>query len=103
TGAAIALALNYAPNPYALQEIYYWMLGSVANRGMNELLFALPFMALGWVLILPRGRFLDALSLGEDTARSLGFHAARERWILILGVAACTGAAVSVSGGIGFI
>src|SRR5690606_3275973 len=33
----IALALNFAPNPYALQEIFYWMLGSVANRSNHEL------------------------------------------------------------------
>src|SRR5690606_24156868 len=102
-GAAISLALNYAPNAFALQEIYYWLLGSVANRGMNEFWFALPFMAFGWTLIVSRRRFLDALSLGEDSARSLGFDTAREGWILVLGVAACTGAAVAVSGSIGFI
>lgn len=103
TGSLTALALNFAPNPYALQEIYYWMLGSVANRSMNEVWLALPFMLAGWSLLLYSRNFLDALSLGEDTAQSLGFALKRYSWLVILGVACCTGAAVAVSGSIGFI
>ena len=103
TGSLTALALNFAPNPYALQEIYYWMLGSVANRSMNEVWLALPFMLAGWALLLYSRNFLDALSLGEDTAQSLGFALKRYSWLVILGVACCTGAAVAVSGSIGFI
>lgn len=102
-GAFIALALNFAPNPYALQEIFYWMLGSVANRSMNDVWLALPFMCAGWILLLRNRRFLDALSLGEDTAHSLGFATRQHVWQLILGVACCTGAAVAVSGNIGFV
>ncbi len=102
-GSFIALALNFAPNPYALQEIFYWMLGSVANRSMNEVWLALPFMLAGWVLLLRNRRFLDALSLGEDTAHSLGFAPRHHVWQLILGVACCTGASVAVSGNIGFV
>ena len=102
-GSLIALALNFAPNPYALQEIFYWMLGSVANRSMNEVWLALPFMLVGWVLLLRNRRFLDALSLGEDTAHSLGFATKQHTWQIILGVACCTGASVAVSGNIGFV
>ena len=102
-GSCIALALNFAPNPYALQEIFYWMLGSVANRSLRELGLALPFMLIGWYLLLANRRFLDALSLGEDTAHSLGFTPARHLPQVILGVACCIGAAVAVSGTIGFI
>lgn len=103
TGSMTSLALNFAPNPYALQEIYYWMLGSISNRSLNELWFALPFMVIGWGLILSSRRFLDAMSLGEDTARSLGFNLNKQKWLLITGVACCTGAAVAVSGNIAFI
>lgn len=98
-----ALALNFAPNPYALQEIYYWMLGSVANRSMSDVWLALPFMALGSVLLLSARHFLDALSLGEDTASSLGFSVSTQTRLLIPGVACCVGAAVAVSGSIGFV
>jgi len=102
-GALIALVLNFAPSPYAMQEILFWLLGSVANRSTNELLIALPFMAVGWLMILSSGRFLNALTLGEETAHSMGFEVNRYRWILVLGVAASVGAAVSVAGNIGFI
>lgn len=103
TGALTALSLNYAPNPYALQEIYFWMLGSVANRSLNEVWFALPFILMGATLILLARRYLDALSLGEATARSLGFHSRSWQWLLIGGVALCTGASVAVSGNIAFV
>lgn len=102
-GALIALALNFAESPYALQEIVFWLLGSVANRSHNELLIALPFMLLGWGMILYCGRFLNALTLGEETARSMGFDVTRLRLVLVLGVTASVGAAVSVSGNIGFV
>lgn len=102
-GALIALALNFAESPYAMQEILFWLLGSVANRSFREVQIALPFMLLGWGMIFYCGRFLNALTLGEDTAKSLGFDVARLRLVLVLGVAASVGAAVSVAGNIGFI
>jgi iron complex transport system permease protein len=102
-GSLISLALNFAPNPYALQEIFYWMLGAVANRSMREVWLALPFMLGGWCLLLYSRRYLDALSLGEDTATSLGFAPKHYNLLIIVGVASCTGAAVAVSGSIGFI
>ena len=102
-GALIALALNYAASPYAMQEIVFWLLGSVANRSFTEVYIALPFMMLGWAMMLYCGRFLNALTLGEETARSLGFDVIRLRLVLILGVAASVGAAVAVAGNIGFI
>src|SRR5690606_17540675 len=99
----IALALNFAPSPYAMQEIVFWLLGSVSNRSLNHVLISLPFMVIGSVMILYCGRFLNALSLGEDTAQSMGFPVQRLRWVLVMGVAASVGAAVSVSGNIGFV
>lgn len=97
------LALTFAPNPYALQEVYFWMLGSVANRTLGECLLAFPFIVLGTALLLSSGRCLDALSLGEDTAASMGFPLTYYRWRLIFGVACNVGAAVAVSGSIGFV
>ena len=102
-GALIAVALNFAPSLFAMQEIVFWMMGSLANRNMNHVTVALPFILLGWLLLLSRSRYLDALSLGEDSARSLGFHTQRERGILLLGLALCVGACVAVSGSIGFV
>lgn len=102
-GALIAVALNFAPSLFAMQEIVFWMMGSLANRNINHLTVAMPFIVVGWILLLSRSRYLDALSLGEDTARSLGFSTQRERAILLLGLALCVGACVAVSGSIGFV
>ncbi len=101
--ALIAVALNFAPSLYAMQEIVFWMLGSLANRHFDHVSIALPLAMISWVMMLSRSRFLDALSLGEDSARSLGFNNQRERWILLLGISIGVGACVAVSGAIGFI
>lgn len=99
----MSLALNFAPNPYAMSEMVFWLLGSLANRSLGDFYLALPFMLAGWAFILLGGRFLTALSLGEETAQSLGFNMGRQRALIVIGVALCVGAAVSVSGNIGFV
>lgn len=101
--ALIALSLNLAPNAYALQEIYFWLLGSVTNRTLEDLAFAIIPIAAGTLLILSTRPWLDALSLGEDTAVSLGFNRRAQAWTLIVGVSLCTGASVAVAGNIGFV
>ncbi len=99
----ISLALNFSENPYALSEIVFWLMGSVADRSMAEVAVALPFMALGWLCLAPTGRFLTALNFGEESAQSMGFHVARQRALVIAGVALTVGASVAVSGNIGFV
>lgn len=102
-GALTALALNLSPSPYATLEIVFWLMGSLADRSLQHVLLALPFIAVGAALVLSTGRGLDALTLGEETAESLGFHLPRLRLIAIAGTAAMVGAAVAVSGTIGFV
>lgn len=102
-GALISVALNFAPSYFALQEIVFWLMGSLANRNMHHVYIAAPFIGLGWVLLLSRFRFLNALSLGEETATSLGFNPVRERNFILIGLALCVGSAVAVSGSIGFV
>ncbi len=101
--ALIALLLNLAPSPYAVQEIVLWMMGSLANHSMMEFGIALPGVVLGSLLLLGSGRALDALSLGEESAATLGFDLLRLRWRLLLAVALTVGSVVSISGTIGFI
>lgn len=102
-GAGISLALNLAPNPFAAVEIMSWLLGSIENRSTTHLWVALPCVAIGCLLLLPDGHALDALSLGEDGARSLGVDLARTRLRILVGVAVGVGGAVAVSGAIGFV
>jgi iron complex transport system permease protein len=103
TGAVTALILNLAPSPYAVQEIVHWLLGSLADRSFDQVWIAGPFILAGGALMLADGRALDALALGDDTAESLGFNLTAVRWRVVLGVALSIGAAVSVTGVIGFV
>jgi iron complex transport system permease protein len=102
-GAGISLALNLAPNPFAAMEITTWLLGSLEDRSFKDVWIALPCVAIGITLLLGQGRALDALSLGEDGARSLGTDLKRVRFVLLAGIAIGVGGAVAVSGSIGFI
>ncbi len=102
-GAATALALNLAPNPFAVTEIVFWMMGSLADRSISHLQLAAPLMIIGWVLLLNSGRALDALTLGEDTAASLGVRLGRLRLMLVLGTALAVGSGVAVTGAVGFV
>lgn len=101
--AGISLALSLAPSPWAVGEIVDWLMGSLQDRSVDEVRLAGPFILAGAALLLTTGRALDALTLGEAGARSLGISLTRTRWTLALGVGLATGAAVAVSGVIGFV
>lgn len=101
--AGISLALSLAPSPWAVGEIVDWLMGSLQDRSVDEVRLAAPFILAGAALLLTTGRALDALTLGEAGARSLGISLRRTRWTLALGVGLATGAAVAVSGVIGFV
>ncbi|WP_118136803.1 iron ABC transporter permease [Oceanicella sp. SM1341] len=102
-GALTALALNLSPNPYAALEIVFWLMGSLQDRSFEHVLLAAPLMAAGWLLLATTAPALDALSLGEDTAGSLGFSLVGLRLRVVLGTALSVGSAVAVSGAIGFV
>ncbi len=101
--AGTALVLNLAPNPYAAYEISHWMMGSLADRGWDQLALAAPFVLVGIAILSATGGALDALSLGEQQAASLGVDLRRLRRQVLLGTALAVGAATAVTGAIGFI
>jgi iron complex transport system permease protein len=103
TAAGIALALNFAPNPYAAYEIMSWLLGSLADKSWTQVWLVLPFAVVGSGLLALTGRALDALSLGEAQAQSLGVNLTRLAALVVGGVALSVGAITSVTGAIGFI
>jgi len=101
--AGISLALNLAPNPWAVNEIVNWLMGSLADRSVEEVRIAAPGVILGSLMLLTQGRALDALTLGEQGARSLGVSLVRTRLLLALGVSLAVGSSVAVTGVIGFV
>jgi iron complex transport system permease protein len=101
--ALLSLVLALSPNPFALSEIVFWLIGSLEDRSWAHVLLAAFPVLLGVLLILPMRRALGAMVLGEDAALSLGFSLIRLRWIIALGTALMIGGTVAVAGAIGFI
>ncbi len=101
--ALTSLALNMAQNPFAAMEIMFWMMGSLADRSFDHVWLSAPFMLAGWAILLTTSRALDALTLGEEAAATLGFNLQSVQNRLIIGTALAVGAAASVAGAIGFI
>jgi iron complex transport system permease protein len=102
-GAMTSLALNLSPNPFAALEIMFWMLGSLTDRSMTHVWLSAPFMLIGWIMLGSLGRALDALTLGSETAASMGIELRRVQFLAVFGTAASVGAATAVAGAIGFV
>lgn len=102
-GAMTSLALNLSPNPFAALEIMFWMLGSLTDRSMTHVWLAAPLMLAGWAMLGVLGRPLDALTLGGDTAASMGVDMRRVQFLAVSGTAAAVGGATAVAGAIGFV
>ena len=79
------------------------MMGSLSDRSLTQLWLGAPLMLAGMGLLMRVGRALDALTLGEDAALSLGIDARRTRRNIIVGVALSVGAATAITGVIGFV
>lgn len=101
--ALMALALNFAPNPFSLSDMVTWMLGSVTNRSLEDIGLTLPFMAAGLGALFVTRRGLSALTLGEEAASGVGLDLARLRSVVVMGTGLATGAAVALAGAIGFV
>jgi iron complex transport system permease protein len=100
---ALLSLVEFFANPYALQSLIFWLMGSLANAVWGDLAVTLPIIVLGIaILILLRWR-LNVLSLGEEEARALGVNVKWEK-VLVIAVATLTTAAVtSVTGVINWI
>ena len=102
-GSMTALAISLAPTPFATSQIVTWLMGALTDRSWDDVTLALPLLALGCVLLAFTGRTLDALTLGESAARSMGVDPLRLQLLIVIGVARCVGASVATAGIIGFI
>jgi iron complex transport system permease protein len=101
--AALSLLLNLAPSPFAVRELVLWTLGDLSDRSLQDVWVMLPCTLAGWLLLAGTGRSLDALTLGERTARSMGINTRLISWRIFIAVSLCVGAAVATTGMIGFI
>jgi iron complex transport system permease protein len=102
-GAGTSLAISLSPNPFAVTEIVFWLLGSFEDRSSVHVWLATPFILVASILVLAAAPGLRALALGEETARSLGVNVKLLRLLIVGGAAIGTGASVAVAGSIGFV
>ena len=103
TGSLTALALSLAPTPFAASEIMTWLMGALTDRSWNEVVVSVPLIVLGMAVLARTARSLDALTLGEQAARSMGVDPRRLQLAVIVGVALTVGASVAAAGVIGFV
>ena len=101
--SGVALILSLSNNPWASDEIINWLLGSLQDRSWDDLLYALPGVLLGSILIMLTSPSLNALTLGEQGARALGVNLRSTQCLLALGVGLISGSCVAATGEIGFV
>jgi len=101
--AAMALILNLAPSPWAVRDLYLWTQGSLSSASLKDIAIMIAPLVLGWILLLRKAGDLDALSLGEDTAMSMGVDTGKLKVFIIIGLSLAIGAVIPVTGIIGFI
>ena len=102
-GALTAFLIAIAPNPYAVTGVLDWLMGALTDRGLADLALAAPFLVVGSVLLALAGPALDALTLGEGAARSLGIRIGRVQLLVVLGTGLAVGAGVAATGVVGFV
>jgi iron complex transport system permease protein len=103
TGSLTALAISLAPTPFVSSQIVTWLMGALTDRSWDDITVALPLIVVGAALLATTARSLDALTLGEQAARSVGVDPGRLQLVVIAGTALCVGAAVASAGIIGFV
>lgn len=101
--AAVVSLLLLLSDDLVLRGATSWLAGSLSQLRMQEQLYVVPVMLLGFVILLVIARDLDCLMLGDDTARSMGVNLHRTRTLAAVGAALLTGGAVTLSGIIGFV
>lgn len=101
--AALSGLLVFQADDMQLRELTFWQLGSLSGANWAKALVSAPIILGAMLIGITLATGLNALALGEGAALHLGIHVQRVKSIAILSVAAATGAAVAISGGIGFI
>lgn len=100
-GALISLMI--ALTGEELRQIIGWLLGSVSMRGWNYVLILLPFFLIGSLLLIFQANELNVMSFGEEQAHHIGVSVQRKKMLIMVAGSILTGAAVAVSGTIGFV
>ena len=97
------ISLMIALSGEELRQVIGWLMGSVSMRGWSYIWIILPFFIIGSAVLLMNTEELNAMTFGEDRAKHLGVNVERRKLIILIAGSILTGAAVAVSGTIGFV
>lgn len=103
TTLSAGISLIKSLNEESVSSIVFWIMGSLSNRGWAHVWFSLPYVALAFGAMIFYARDLDLMALGDESARQLGVDAKTVRRNLLIASSLATGAAVAVSGVVGFV
>ncbi len=103
TTLSAMISLIKSLNEDTVSSIVFWIMGSLGNRGWAHVFFCMPYAALSLAVMIYYARDLDLMAMGDESARQLGVDARRVRRNLLIATSLSTGAAVAVSGVIGFV
>lgn len=100
---AVLSLVEFFANPYALQSLFFWLMGSLSLATWDDLKISLPIMAFGLTVLFAMRWRLNVLSLGNEEAKTMGINVCREKLLVILMTSLITAAATAVVGVIGWI
>lgn len=98
-----ALALNLSPNPYALNDMMVWLMGSLTNRSLADVSLVWPFVLAGAIILWRFKLALRIMALGDDVAQTMGVDIKKARLGIIIATSLMIAASVGVAGVIGFV
>lgn len=102
-GALITLAMSTFGTQLMAQGLYLWILGGISGRNWQELLPTTGYVAVGFIVALAAAKQLNLLTLGEETASSLGLNVGRSQLIILSAAVLLASSAVALSGMVGFV
>lgn len=101
--SAISQFILYLGDPFVTNRVLFWLMGSLARVEMSHFYVIAPVVVLAVLVVVGYSRQIDALLLGDESAKTLGVNVDRLRLLMMAVCAALTATIVSYCGGIGFV
>lgn len=101
--SALLALVEFFASPYALQALFYWLMGNLSLATWRDLALSVPLMAAGVILLVLLRWRLNVLSMSDQEAKALGVSVRREKVLVIVGCTLATASATAVTGIIGWI
>jgi iron complex transport system permease protein len=101
--SALLALVEFFASPYALQALFYWLMGNMSLATWRDLAYSIPLMAVGVALLVLLRWRMNVLSMSDEEAKALGLSVRREKVLVIFGCTLATASATAVTGIIGWI